>query len=118
MPSHQSFLQSPRLRCNCTVRITAAGTYSLPSEYSISSRVLITGASAPGPVTLVAGKRGNRHFSVSVANANLTLVGLTLARAFHNGTNTRNAVGTMIMFRTVMKVSLRQLAVTGGLWRQ
>jgi hypothetical protein len=74
----------PSLRCDCTVRIAAAGTYALPRTYNFGSqRVIITGASAPGTVKLVP-RRGNRHFYMSGLTGNLTLVGLTLANAFHN----------------------------------
>jgi hypothetical protein len=68
--------------CASTVFITAAGTFRLLREHSIASRVVITGASAPGVVTLLTLGRRYRHFTVSSSAGNLTVVAVTLANAY------------------------------------
>jgi hypothetical protein len=75
-------------RCNSTLRLMRGGAYRLQREHSIASSVVITGAKAGSGVVLRPYTENYRHFNVTGTSGNLTLISITLADAFRNGSAT------------------------------
>jgi hypothetical protein len=91
--------------CDTTITIVYGGTYQLTQQFTISSRITITGAnSISGRVVIIPSAAGIRHFSVVGGSAVLTLVSLDIANAKHqtSGSHVGGAVyagaGSMVRF--------------------
>jgi hypothetical protein len=72
-------------RCNSTLRLMRGGAYRLQREHSIASSVVITGAGAGGEVVFRPYAFNYRHFNVTGTTGNLTLISMTLADAYQDG---------------------------------
>jgi hypothetical protein len=68
---------------NAVVSFAAGGNYQLLREHTVVTQLVLTGASASGgAVVLTPSHTNTRHFYVSGAGANLTLVSLTVADGY------------------------------------